>query len=63
MVNLSIVYELDTWSQDLNAEISLQDCLFGNTKITKNANPDKYSYSVYGNGFDSRSVFSIPNFD
>ena len=63
MVNLSIAYELDTWSQDLNAEISLQDYLFGNAKITKNANPDKYSYSVHGNGFDSRSVFSIPNLD
>ena len=37
--------------------------LFGNVKITKNANPDKYSYSRYRIGFDSRSRFSNPNFD
>ena len=37
--------------------------LFGNVKITKNANPDKYSYSRYRIGFDSRSHFSNPNFD
>ena len=62
MVNLFIVYESDTWLQDLNAEFALKNCLFGNVKITKNADPDKYSYSGYGIGFDSHSIFSIPNF-
>ena len=47
MVNLFIAYELDTWSRDLNAGFTLQDCLFGSVKITKN----------------DRSLFSIPNFD
>ena len=37
--------------------------MFGNTEITKNADPSKYSYSGYGIGFDSSSIFSIPNFD
>ena len=40
--------------------------MFGNDKITKNADPDKYSYSGCGAEFDSRSffsIFSIPNFD
>ena len=37
--------------------------MFVNVKITKNANPDKYSYSRYGIGFDSNSLFSIPSFD
>ena len=63
VVNLFIIYELDTWSRDLNAKFTLKDCLFGNVKITKNADPDKYSYSGYGNGFGSGSLFSIPNFD
>ena len=31
--------------------------------ITKNANPNKYSYSGYEIRFHSRSLFSIPNFD
>ena len=37
--------------------------LGNNVKITKNADPDKYSYSGYGVGFDSYSLFSIPTFD
>ena len=63
VVNLFIVDELSRWSKDLNAEFSLKECLFGNVKITKNFDPDKYSYSAYGIRFDSDSLFSVPNFD
>ena len=28
-------------------ECTLKDCLFGNVKITKNANPDKSSYKIW----------------
>ena len=35
----------------------------GSVKLTKNADPDKYSYSGYGIGFNSCSLFAIPNFD
>ena len=45
MVNLDIVYELNIWSQDVNAEFTLKDCLFGDARINKNADPNKYSYS------------------
>ena len=54
VMNLFIVYELDRCSQDLNAKLTLKDCLFGNVKITKDADPNKYSYSGYGIGLDSR---------
>ena len=37
--------------------------MFGTVKLTKNANPDKYSYWRYGIGFDSRSLFLFPNFN
>ena len=57
------MYELDRWSQDLNAKFTLKECLFGSVKITKNFDPNKYSYSGYGIGFDSCSLFSIPKFD
>ena len=63
IVNLYIVYKLKIWLQDLNAEFTLKDCLFGAVKLTKNANPNKYSYSGYGIVFDSHSSFSIPNCD
>ena len=62
-MNLFIVYELDTWSQDLSADFALKDWLFGSVKLTKNADPNKYQYSGYGIGFDSRSIFSVSDFD
>ena len=39
----------------------LKNCLLRSVKLTKNADPDKYSYSRYGIGFDSRSYFSLPD--
>ena len=57
VVNLFIVSELDRWSGDTNTDFTLKDCLFGVVKLTKNADPDKYRYSGYGIGFDSRSEF------
>ena len=54
MVNLYIVYELNVWSQDLNAGFTPKECLFGNVRIPKNVDHDKYSYSGCGIGYDSR---------
>ena len=34
--------------------------MFGGVKLTKNADPDKYSYSGYGIGFDTRGQYSLP---
>ena len=59
VVNLFIVCELDRWSRDLNTDFTLKECLYGTVKLTKNADPDKYKYSGYGIGFDSRSKFSL----
>ena len=52
-----IVYELDIWSRDLHFDFTLKDYLFKGVKLAKDADPDKYSYSGYGIGFDSRSLF------
>ena len=56
-----IVYELDTWSWDLNTDFILKDCLFEGVKLVKNADSDKYVYTGYGSGFDSCSVLSLPD--
>ena len=47
VLNLFIVYELDTGSRDLNTDFTLNECLFGSVKLTTNADPDKYKYSGY----------------
>ena len=55
IVNIYIVYKL---SSDLNSfDFALKSCLFGVVKLTKNADINKYKYSGYGIGFDSRGRF------
>ena len=49
VVNWYIAYELNIWSQDLNVEFTLKDCLFGAVKLTK-------GYEIR---FDSRSFFQF----
>ena len=52
-----MVYELDTWSTDLNSDFILQNCLVGGFKLAKHADPDKYVYTGYGIEFDLCSEF------
>ena len=59
MLNFFIVYELNAWPQDLNAYFTLGGCLFGGVKLTKNPDPDKYSYSGSGIGFVTRGQYSL----
>ena len=51
-ISFFTVYELDTWSRDLNSCFALKDCLSGGVKLAKNSDPDKYVFSGYGIGFD-----------
>ena len=63
IVNLFIVYELGKRLQNLNVKFNLKDYSFGDIKLTKNSNPNKYSYLGYGIGFDCRSLFSFRDFN
>ena len=58
VVDLFTAYELDTCLRGLNTDFTLKNCLFGAVKLTKNADPEKYSYSEYGIGFDWITFFS-----
>ena len=42
MIIYFIIYELDTWSRELNSDFNLKDCLFGGVKLAENAEQDKY---------------------
>ena len=55
-----IVYEITSDYKDINYP-TLENCLFGSVKLTKNADIDKYGYFGYGIGFDRQSSFSIGN--
>ena len=59
VINLYISYTLNPLLRNLKTDFTLGNCLFGYVKLTKNADLDKYKYSSYGKGFDSRSEFSF----
>ena len=57
VINLHISYILNPQLRNFNTDFTLGNCLFGSVKLTKNADVDKYKYSGYSIGFDSRSEF------
>ena len=59
IINIYIVYDLQS-NLNYNPDFTLENCLFGAVKITKNTDVDKYKYSGYGIGFDGRGVFTHP---
>ena len=59
VINLYIYYVLTPWLRNSNTDFTLNNCLFGSVKVTKNGNLVKYKYSSYGIGFDPRSQISF----
>ena len=55
VINLFISNILNPWLRNLNTNFILKNCLFGSVKLNTNVDPDKYKYSGYCIGFDSRS--------
>ena len=60
IVNMYIVYEI-TSNYNASNYATLENCLFGSVKLTKNTDIDKYGYSRCGIGFDRKASFSIDN--
>ena len=44
---------------DLDSDFTLENFLVGGVEFAKGANPDKYSYSGYDTGLDTRIEFSL----
>ena len=57
VINLYISYTVTPWLRNLNTYFTLNNCLCRSVMPTKNADADKYKYSGYGIGFESRSEF------
>ena len=60
IVNIYIVYEITSNYSDINYP-TLENCLLGSVKLTKNADIDKYGCSGYGTGFDRETSFLFGN--
>ena len=58
IVNIYIAYEIIK-SINISDYLTLENCLFGVDSLTKNADIDRYGYSGYRIGSDSRGIFFI----
>ena len=61
VINVYIVYKLDTVSNIRDDTFTVQNALFGGIKITKNIDTNKYKYEEYGICFDEGGMFSMNN--
>ena len=61
VVNIYIVYKLDTINNTRNTDYTIQNALFGAVKITKNDDISKNKYEGYGICFDEGGTFSKGN--
>ena len=60
IANIYIDYEISK-SYNISSYPTLQNCLFGAARLTKNADIDQYKYSGCGIGFDRIGEFSFGN--
>ena len=58
-MNVYIVYEISK-TINISDYPTLENCLFGAVKLTKNADINKYGYYGYGIGFGRHGSFSFP---
>ena len=62
IVNIYIVYLINSISKSRNTDYTVQNALFGSVKITKNAtDTSKHKYEGYGICFDEGGMFSMGN--
>ena len=59
IANIYVVYEI-TNNFNVSSYPTLDSCLFGSVKLTKNADIEKYGYSSYEIGFYRHGSFSSP---
>ena len=59
VMNIYIVYDLDTITNTRNTDFIAQNYLFGAVKLTKDVNTSNYKYIGYGIGFDEGSYFIL----
>ena len=57
VVNIYIVYKLDTIASSRDTTFTIQNALFGAIQITKNADNSKNNYKKYDRCFDETSEF------
>ena len=61
ILNLYIVYELNTWSCNLANNFTLKIVLFGTVKLVRNSIKSKFTYNGQGTTFDGEGLWNFGN--
>ena len=61
VINIYIVYNVDTINNTRNADYTIQNAIFGAVKVTKNSDISKNKYERYGIYFDEGGTFTKGN--
>ena len=61
ILNLYLVYELNTWPLNPTNNFTLKNYLFGTVKLTRKADKSKFTYNGRGIEFDGRGYWSSDN--
>ena len=56
-----MIYEINLWDCGYDDYPTLQNSVFGEFKLVKNADIGLHKHSEYGTGFDRRGTFSVGN--
>ena len=62
ILNLYIVYELNTCPRNPIINFILKSCLFGTVKLTRNADKSKFTFNGRGIAFDGNGMWSFANY-
>ena len=55
------ICKISLWPYNVGTDFTFLNSLFNAAKLTKNADPNKYSYSGFGVRFDVLGFFSLTN--
>ena len=61
IVNVYIIYDLQSWPRNPADNFKFKNCLFGATNVVKNSDKEKYIYRGYGITIVSASSWSFSN--
>ena len=59
ILDLYIVYELNTWPRNPTNNVALKNCLFGTVKLTRNADESKFCYNGWRIAFEGKQCWSF----
>ena len=61
IVNVYIIYDLQSWPRNPADNFKFKNCLFGATNVVINSDKENYIYNGYGITFDSAGSWSFDN--